>query len=330
MTIFGPDISSYQHGVNIAALTDPFVLLKATEGTYYTDADYGHWLAQAKTSGKLVIAYHFISGEDPNAQAEHLAAHIVDSALPVMLDWEPTNTYRPTFGQLLAVADALVRHGLRPKLAYVPAWYHAQVGKPSLAPLSARGMAVVSSAYPNPAAGYEASGGDEGEGWTPYGGLTPLLWQFTDVAVEGGQRVGDRNAFRGTVAQLAKFLGTPAPTQASPTSDPTPSGGTMGTIPPSISQRWPELAGDFPPNAPFTDESALVWGDAGARAAALFAQQARDAVNALAAKIATPPPLDVAALAAALAKLLPAGTPVDLEALARDVVAELGTALSHT
>lgn len=117
----------------------------------------------------------------------------------------------------------------------------------------------------------------------------------------------------------------------------------MGTIPPSISQKWPELAGDFPANAPFTDESALIWADGGARAAALFAQQARDAVNALASRITAPPPIDVNALAAALvphiavttdvgqlaADLiphLPAGT--DVQALAEAVVAAIGSKLA--
>lgn len=212
MTIFGPDISSYQHGVNVRALTDPFCLLKCTEGTYYTDADYENWLAQAKGSGKLVVAYHFVSGEDPDAQAAHLLAHVIDKTLPVMLDWEPTGTYRPTLAQLLAVADALVRHGLRPKLAYAPRWYWAQIGSPSLAGLSARGMGLVSSAYSG-GSGYP---GDNAAGWSAYGGLTPTLYQYTDVAVEGGQKVGDMNAYRGTIQQFAAFLGATTPTPSSP------------------------------------------------------------------------------------------------------------------
>lgn len=306
MTIFGPDISSYQHGVNVRALEDPFVLLKATEGTYYTDADYENWLGQAKSSGRLVVPYHFISGEDPDAQAAHLLAHIVDRTLPVMLDWEPTATYRPTLAQLLAVADALVRHGLRPKLAYAPRWYCQQIGSPSLAGLSARGMGLVSSEYPG-GSGYP---GDNADGWSAYGGVTPTLYQFTDVAVEGGQTVGDRNAYRGTIDQFAAFLGTAAP------SSPTPQGGAMPNIPPSISQKWPDIAGDFPPNAPYTDDTALIWSDAGSRAAALYAREARDAVNALAAKIGQPPVIDVNALAAAIAPHLTTGATADVIAAA--------------
>ena len=317
MTIFGPDISSYQHGVNVRALVDPFLLLKCTEGTYYTDADYENWLAQAKSSGKLAIPYHFVSGEDPDAQAAHLLAHIVDKTLPVMLDWEPTTTYRPTLAQLYAVADALVRHGLRPKLAYAPKWYWQQIGSPSLAGLSDRRMGLVSSEYPG-GSGYP---GDNADGWSTYGGMTPILYQFTDSAVEGGQSVGDRNAYRGTIDQLAAFLDAAAP------SSPTPQGGTtVGTIPASIGQKWPEIAGDFPANQQFADETAIIWADGGARAAALYAKQARDAVNALAAKVGQPAAIDVNALAAALAPHLSAGATADQ--LAEAVVAHLATTLA--
>lgn len=50
MTVFGPDISSYQAGLNLSRLTDAsFVIAKATEGTYYTDADYQGWRRQVAT-----------------------------------------------------------------------------------------------------------------------------------------------------------------------------------------------------------------------------------------------------------------------------------------
>ena len=78
----------------------------------------------------------------------------------------------------------------------------------------------------------------------------------------------------------------------------------MGTIPAAIGQKWSDIADQFPANAQFTDDDALIWADAGARAAALYARQARDAVNALAAKVGLPPVVDVKVLTAALAPLL--------------------------
>lgn len=205
MTIFGPDISSYQHGVNVRALADPFILLKVTEGTYYVDADYEAFLAQAQATGKLAVPYHFVTTQDPGAQARFIAAHIGDKSLPLMLDFEPQGQTgsRPTVAQLAALVDACLAEGLRPRLCYVPRWYWQQLGSPPLAPLASRGQGLISSAYPG-GSGYP---GDGAAGWQPYGGMTPLLYQYTDAAYEGGQKLGDMNAYRGTRDQLAAFLG---------------------------------------------------------------------------------------------------------------------------
>jgi hypothetical protein len=303
MTIFGPDLSSFEAGVDVSALPDPFVMAKCTEGTYYADSQYAHWHQQAVSSGKVFVAYHFISGEDPAAQAHWMAEHIGDTSLPVMIDWEPEGNFKPTFPQLLALASALTRAGLRPKLAYAPRWHWQNEGSPDLSPLTALKIGVVASSYP----GGTAYPGDTASGWLRYGNASPVLWQFTDHATDHGQYVGDYNAYRGTREELIADLGDAVPTSG---------GSTMGTIPESIGKKWPELAGDFPPNAPFTDQTALIWADGGARAAALYAQQARDAANNL--------NVMVTALKGAVDTWL--ATPAkgtDISALAAEIVAEL-------
>jgi sarcosine oxidase delta subunit len=210
VTIFGPDISSYEHGVNVTDLTDPFVMLKCTEGTYYADADYSRWLAQAKASSKLAIAYHFVrDDESAVAQAQWMKQHILDASLPVMLDVETEGSSKPTAQFIAELADAMSQLGLRVKLAYLPRWYWEQVGSPDLTPLANRGIGLVSSAYParggqSPSVGYADSGGDGGTGWGPYGGVRPVLWQFTDSGLE--QQKMDFNAFRGTITELAALL----------------------------------------------------------------------------------------------------------------------------
>lgn len=93
---------------------------------------------------------------------------------------------------------------------------------------------------------------------------------------------------------------------------PTAGGSDVGTIPASIGQFYPDIAAQFPAGQTFDDDTALIWADAGARAAAFYAKQARDAVAALAAKVGTP--LDMAALAAQLGPLLHPTT--DVNALA--------------
>jgi glycoside hydrolase-like protein len=102
---------------------------------------------------------------------------------------------------------------------------------------------------------------------------------------------------------------------------PTPVGGSaVPNIPASIAQNIPDVAAQFPPNGTFDTDTALIWADARAAAAMLYAKQARDAINALAARQAQP--VDVNALAAALAPHLAAGATAD--SIAQAVVAHLG------
>lgn len=223
MTLFGPDLASYQTGLNLAALTDAaFVVAKCTEGVTYADPPYAGWVAQARQVGKPLIWYHFLNDADSaQAQAANTAGHVVDPALPGMVDIETEGASRPTLAQTCAYIDACRAAGLRVKLAYLPMWYWQQVlGSPDLSPLTERGVALISSAFPGETgtgpAQYQAAGGDQGKGWAAYGGVTPLLWQFTDTALEGGMHV-DYNACRGTAAELAAFLAEPVLAPGSPT-----------------------------------------------------------------------------------------------------------------
>ena len=318
MTVFLADISSYEHGLSIADLHDcAGILAKCSEGTYYGDADYDGWRRQAAALGKIFCAYDFVrSDETADAQAAWIAAHIVDPMLPLMLDVETEGTSKPTLSQVVALARACRALGLRPKLAYIPHWYWQQIGSPDMTGLRDLGVALISSAYPGGAgSASQLYPGDDAAGWQAYGALTPLMYQFTDRALEGGRQV-DMNAYRGTAAQLGAFLGGAAP--ASPT--PVAAGGNlMGTIPATIGQKWPEIASEFTAGQEYDDSGAIIWADGGARAAALYARQARDAVNTLAAKIGQPAPapqIDVVALANALAPHLAAGATADQLAVA--------------
>ena len=219
MTCFGPDISSYQSGLVLSRLAEAsFVIAKTTEGTYYTDADYQAWRQQAAQLRMPFVWYHFLSGENAAAQAAHTAANVGDSSLSGMLDFEPAGSFEPTIAQGLAYVDAAHAAGLRVVLIYLPHWYWLQLGQPDLSGFAARGVQLVSSAYPggsgSPSSIYP---GDGAAGWQSYGGMTPLIYQFTNQASDGGQPL-DYNAFRGSAAQLAAALGpsAPAPVPAPP------------------------------------------------------------------------------------------------------------------
>ena len=130
-------------------------------------------------------------------------------------------------------------------------------------------------------------------------------------------------------AQIAGGAPTPQPPAPPPPTHPSspPFGGNqVATIPSSIGQFWPEIAGQFPANQNFDNETALIWADGGARAAALYAKQARDAVTALAGRVSAPPAVDVNALAAALAPHLAGGATA--QQIAQAVAQHLGADLA--
>lgn len=319
MTILGPDISSYQHGLDLSRLSAAsFVIAKVTEGTYYSDADYIGWRDQCTGLGKPFVWYHYLSTEDPALQAAHTLAKVGDASLPGMLDFEQAGT---TLAQALAYVDAAHQAGLNLRLVYLPRWFWLQLGAPPLSGFAQRGVQLVSSSYPggtgSPTQLYP---GDGAAGWQTYGGMTPLLYQYTDQASDGGMSL-DYNAFTGTLPELEEVLSS-SPASSTPIFG----GSTVATIPPSIGQFWPEIAGQFPANQNFDNETALIWADGGARAAALYAKQARDAVNALAGRIGAPPVVDVAALAAALAPYLANGATA--EQIATAVAQHLGADLA--
>lgn len=167
------------------------------------------------------------------------------------------------------------------------------------------GLAVVRAAIDAGFAGWQTVAWSNGQ-WDP----RALMRQTGTEQTVGGVQV-DVNE----VMNLAA-LGT----WGGPSSTPTPGGSTVGTIPASIGQTWPEIAGQFPANAQFADETALIWADGGARAAALYARQTRDAINVLAAKVSGAS-VDVAALAAQLGPLLHPTT--DANALAAALLPHL-------
>lgn len=239
MPVFIADIASYQQGLVPAELKPDCagLFIKAAQGSAYVDPDYAGWLAESKTAGLLTAAYHYLDGTSPAAQAAWLKAHIIDAALPVMLDFEAGG-----FQQALEVADAMASVGLRPRLLYFAHARWVALGSPPLlASLTSRSLSLINAAYPSSAAGSPAHlyPGDNATEWASYGGVTPALWQFTDAGEESGQRV-DINAYKGSAAQLAALLGTADP---APPGTPAPAAPKLSwpTVSPGNSGPWVTL-----------------------------------------------------------------------------------------
>lgn len=200
MTIHFPDVSNYQAGLSLAGAVA--VEAKASEGTGYRDPTYASFKLQAAVAGIPFCAYHFLRRGDPAGQAAY-ALGIVGPNTPLMLDVETAvDGTDATMADMYGFIDAYRAAGGLVTLAYLPHWYwQDHWGSPSLAGLTQRNVALISSNY--------TTYSDDGPGWAPYGGVTPAIWQYTFQQPFNGQFV-DFNAYKGSVAELAAlFAGKP-------------------------------------------------------------------------------------------------------------------------
>lgn len=98
MALNGIDISSWQSGINLAVVPCDFVIIKATQGTGYTNPDYVRAYDQAKKAGKCLGVYHYAEGGSPTAEADYFIKQVGSriGECIMVLDWE--GEQNPAFG----------------------------------------------------------------------------------------------------------------------------------------------------------------------------------------------------------------------------------------
>ena len=195
------DISHFNGRVDFAAAYGAGqrgVIHKATEGTGYVDPMFHSNRGAATAAGLLFGAYHFGTGDDPNAQAEHfLGTTGTDGGILLMLDWEPN---AQGACMTLAQARAFVSH-VQQATGRWPGLYSGSTAREAL------------GGNTDPVLGncwlWLAEYGDQPEVPPAWKGWT--LWQYTDGShgpephsLDG---VGncDRDRFAGDAAALAAF-----------------------------------------------------------------------------------------------------------------------------
>jgi Glycosyl hydrolases family 25 len=209
VTIYLPDIASYQAGIDLAGALA--VAIKVTEGPGYLNPAYPAELAEAQHHGAFPVPYHFLHAGNAAAQADWCHAHA--GSRPLMLDVESTTgadgnpnrrsalapdmtlsgaVSRPGIGDMTGFIDRYRALGGLVHLDYLPRWYWQSIGSPSMQPLQDRGMLLWSSDYSAP-----YTDAPSGAGWQQYGGRAPLIWQYSSSTPFGGQRI-DFSAFRGS------------------------------------------------------------------------------------------------------------------------------------
>lgn len=209
--VLGMDVSGYQHNVNWAAAYAAgarFAVVKATEGTTYTNAYFAQQYNGSASIGMIRGAYHFAL---PNTQAgsgtaqadffvDHGGGWSADgSTLPPALDIE-YNPYGPTCYRMSPasmvawiqafVAEVHARTTQYPLIYSTYGWWSRCTGN-----------SAAFSQDPLWIADYGSSPGILPAGWA-----FQTLWQFAD----SGAFVGDQDSFNGSPARLQALAGRPA------------------------------------------------------------------------------------------------------------------------
>lgn len=96
----GIDISAWQgdENIDLAKVPYDFCIIKATEGTDYKNRYFAAHCDAVLKKKKLLGAYHYANGSDPQIEADHFLAYVkkyIGKAV-LVLDWEAKNN--PLFG----------------------------------------------------------------------------------------------------------------------------------------------------------------------------------------------------------------------------------------
>ena len=90
-TLNGVDIASYQSNIDASRLaTTDFVIVKFTQDTGYLNPYADRQYSTAKAAGKLMGAYHYAEGKDPEDEAQHFVSSLGNRVgdCILALDWE--------------------------------------------------------------------------------------------------------------------------------------------------------------------------------------------------------------------------------------------------
>lgn len=273
MTLFGPDISSYQTGIDLSKLPGDLVLIKATGGTSYLNPDCDRAYQQAKAAGKKVGVYHYVHERGCAGSAAEEARWFIKNiqnylgeAIPVM-DWEEADivadsAYAREFQQVFE-AEAVVRlmgYGSTSQLEALRACHEA-------------GMPIWAAGYSlgyQPIDGYNPPQGPIG---VP-DGFTVSMWQYTSSGrLPGWDGNLDLNEFYGDASAwdklAARLDGTPAPAPVAVEASPAPveqapaapavggqctvsAGDSLSSIGTQVGVNWQDIAALNGINAPYT------------------------------------------------------------------------------
>lgn len=90
MTMQGIDISVWQRNLDLSKVSCDFVIVKATQGTWYVSESCDTHVQQAISLGKPFGFYHYVGGDGAQAEADFFVdncAGYLGKGIPC-IDWE--------------------------------------------------------------------------------------------------------------------------------------------------------------------------------------------------------------------------------------------------
>ena len=102
MSLNGVDIASYQKNMDCKKVDADFIIIKATQGTTYTNPDFIRQYKDARSAGKLLGLYHYSTGCGAQAEADYFLSKVNEFVGEAILcfDWEHNEKggKNPVFG----------------------------------------------------------------------------------------------------------------------------------------------------------------------------------------------------------------------------------------
>lgn len=220
MALNGIDIASYQAGLDFSKVPCDFAIIKATQGTGYTNPDCVRAVEQAMSLGKGVGVYHYISGGNAVAEADFFINSILNWIGKVMicLDWElDQNSAWGDESYLEQVINQVIARTGVPPMIYAPASRYNEV-----APVANRnncGLWIAQYADMNPT-GYQNTPWNEGA-------YTCAIRQYSGSGrLNGWNGDLDLDKFYGSLDDFRKYYGNSSSAPSKPSTS-GPSGTTL-------------------------------------------------------------------------------------------------------
>lgn len=220
MALNGIDIASYQAGLDFSKVPCDFAIIKATQGTGYTNPDCVRAVEQAMSLGKGVGVYHYISGGNAVAEANFFIDSILNWIGKVMicLDWESNqNSAWGNESYLEQVVNQVIARTGVPPMIYVQASRYNQVAE--VAERHNCGLWIAQYADMNPT-GYQNTPWNEGA-------YTCAIRQYSSAGQLNGWNGNlDLNKFYGSLDDFKKYYGSSSSAPSKPSTS-GPSGTTL-------------------------------------------------------------------------------------------------------